>query len=467
MSQPIQEPTIGLGEDIEAFGYKQELRRGLQLHDVVLYGVLFMVLIAPQSIWGSLQVDSGGLTPLVYIIGFVAISFTALSYAAMSSKFPIAGSVYSYVQRGINPHVGFIAGWLILLDYILVPSLLIVMVMNWGTALIPNSPAWLWAVVFIAFNTFVNIRGIQMSRGVDWVIFVIEVLAVIAFIALGCNFIMGGGGAGAFVLDPIYQEGQVDAHFIAAGISLAALSFLGFDGMSTLAEETHEPEKNIGRGILIALCAIIVVFVAQTYIAAIVQPDWANTDPDMGFFDSVMLVGGPVFYKIMLVINIIAIGIANIMNAQIASSRLLFSMGRDGVLPRVLGKVHPKYQTPWVAAIFLGAFSLVLTLTAGQFGGMTVLAPMVNFGALASFIVLNFGVFWYFWCKEKQRGGKAVLRYLICPWIGILILIYVFTGFDLLTYGVGVSWFIVGLIIAAVISKGFKEVPDAFKNLEV
>ena len=121
MSQPIQEPTIGLGEDIEAFGYKQELRRGLQLHDVVLYGVLFMVLIAPQSIWGSLQVDSGGLTPLVYIIGFVAISFTALSYAAMSSKFPIAGSVYSYVQRAINPHVGFMSGWLILLDYILCP----------------------------------------------------------------------------------------------------------------------------------------------------------------------------------------------------------------------------------------------------------------------------------------------------------------------------------------------------------
>lgn len=334
------------GDNIEQFGYKQELRRGMGLWDVVMYGVLFMVIIAPQSIFGSIQQNSHGMTPLVYIIGFVAIMFTAMSYMRMSGRFPIAGSVYSYVQRGINPHVGFIAGWLILLDYILVPSLLIVMVMNWGTALIPNSPAWLWAVVFIAFNTFVNIRGIQMSRGVDWVIFVIEVLAVIAFIALGCNFIMGGGGAGAFVLDPIYQEGQVDAHFIAAGISLAALSFLGFDGMSTLAEETHEPEKNIGRGILIALCAIIIVFVAQTYIAAIVQPDWANTDPDMGFFDSVMLVGGPVFYKIMLVINIIAIGIANIMNAQMASSRLLYSMGRDGVIPKAFGKVHPKYQTP-------------------------------------------------------------------------------------------------------------------------
>ena len=116
------------------------------LWDVVLYGVLFMVIIAPQSIFGTIQQNSHGMTPLVYIIGFVAIMFTAMSYMRMSGRFPIAGSVYSYVQRGINPHVGFIAGWLILLDYILVPSLLIVMVMNWGTALIPNSPAWLWAV---------------------------------------------------------------------------------------------------------------------------------------------------------------------------------------------------------------------------------------------------------------------------------------------------------------------------------
>ena len=427
------------GDNIEQFGYKQELRRGMGLWDVVMYGVLFMVIIAPQSIFGSIQQNSHGMTPLVYIIGFVAIMFTAMSYMRMSGRFPIAGSVYSYVQRGINPHVGFIAGWLILLDYILVPSLLIVMVMNWGTALIPNSPAWLWAVVFIAFNTFVNIRGIQMSRGVDWVIFVIEILAVIAFIALGCNFIMGGGGAGAFVLDPIYQEGQVDAHFIAAGISLAALSFLGFDGMSTLAEETHEPEKNIGRGILIALCAIIIVFVAQTYIAAIVQPDWANTDPD---------------------------GIANIMNAQMASSRLLYSMGRDGVIPKAFGKVHPKYQTPWFSAVFLGVVTLCLSIPMGD--KMTQLAGLVNFGALASFILLNFAVFLFFFIREKKRNTFGdIVKYLICPWIGIAILVYVFTGFETMTYIVGIVWLIIGLIVGAVKSKGFKEVPEAFKHLEV
>lgn len=465
MAKEAQAPAKASGENIERFGYKQELRRGMGLWDVVLYGVLFMVIIAPQSIFGTIQQNSHGMTPLVYIIGFVAILFTAMSYMRMSKRFPIAGSVYSYVQRGINPHVGFMAGWLILLDYILVPGLLIVMVMNWGVALIPGSPAWLWGVVFIAFNTFANIRGIQMNRGVDWVIFVVEILAVIAFIALGCTF-LAGGGANGFTMDPIYQPGEVDLHFVAAGISIAALSFLGFDGMSTLAEETHEPEKNIGKGIIIALSIIIVVFVAQTYIAACVQPDWANTDPDMGFFDSVMIVGGEGFYKIMLVVNIVAVGIANIMNAQIASSRLLYSMGRDGVIPPIFGKVHPKYQTPWVASIFLGVVTLCLALP--LMDRMSSLAEFVNFGALSSFIMLNFAVFLFFFVKEKRcRSAKDVLMYLVCPWIGIAILVYVFTGFATMTYIVGIAWLVIGLVIGAVKSKGYKEVPEAFKNLEV
>ena len=452
------------GEGIEAFGYKQELRRGLTLKDVILYGVLFMVIIAPQSIYGEIQQESGGMTPLVYIIGFLAISFTAMGYMHMSKRFPIAGSVYSYVQRGINPHVGFVAGWLILLDYIFVPSLLLVMVANWGVALIPGSPWYLWVIVFVAFNTIVNIRGITMQKGVDWVIFAIEILAVIAFIALGTNFILGGGGSGEFTMDPIYQPGKVDVHFIAAACSIACLSFLGFDGMSTLAEETEKPEKTIGKGIIIALCIMVVVFVAQTYIAALIQPDWQNIDPEMGFFDAAMACGGPVFYKLLLVVNIVAVGIANIMNAQTASARLLYSMGRDGVIPRAFGKVHPKFQTPWFAAIAIGCVSLVLPL----FLDMATLSRFVNFGALSSFVLLNIAVFVFFFIKEKKRNSFGdIVKYLICPIVGVLILLYVFTGFDVPTYIVGIAWLIIGLIIGAVKSKGYKEVPDAFKNLEV
>ena len=467
MSKPIQTPGSTDNSSLEQFGYKQELRRGMGLWDVVLYGVLFMVIIAPHSIWGLVQQDALGMSTLVYIVGFIAIFFTALSYVRMSNKFPIAGSVYSYVQRGINPHVGFISGWLILLDYCITPALLYVLVANWGTMLVPGSPWYLWVIVFVAFNTFVNIRGISMTRGIDFVIFAVEILAVIAFIALGCNFIMGGGGAGEFNADPLWQPGKVDAHFLAAGISIAALNFLGFDGISTLAEETNEPQKNIGRGILIALGLIIVCFVAQTYIASLVQPDWQSWSPEHAenaWFYGCEMIGGELFRNIMLIINIVAIGIANIMNAQLAASRLLYSMGRDAVIPRIFGKVHPKYQTPWVGALFIGAVALVLSLVLT----MADLATLVNFGALASFIMLNFAVFWYFFIKEKKRYSFGnIVKYLICPWLGILILGYVFTGFDVMTYALGVTWFIIGFIICAVKSKGFKEVPDAFKNLDV
>lgn len=467
MSKPIQTPGSTDNSSLEQFGYKQELRRGMGLWDVVLYGVLFMVIIAPHSIWGLVQQDALGMSTLVYIVGFIAIFFTALSYVRMSNKFPIAGSVYSYVQRGINPHVGFISGWLILLDYCITPALLYVLVANWGTMLVPGSPWYLWVIVFVAFNTFVNIRGISMTRGIDFVIFAVEILAVIAFIALGCNFIMGGGGAGEFNADPLWQPGKVDAHFLAAGISIAALNFLGFDGISTLAEETNEPQKNIGRGILIALGLIIVCFVAQTYIASLVQPDWQSWSPEHAenaWFYGCEMIGGELFRNIMLIINIVAIGIANIMNAQLAASRLLYSMGRDKVIPSIFGKVHPKYQTPWVGALFIGAVALVLSLVLT----MADLATLVNFGALASFIMLNFAVFWYFFIKEKKRYSFGnIVKYLICPWLGILILGYVFTGFDVMTYALGVTWFIIGFIICAVKSKGFKEVPDAFKNLDV
>lgn len=450
----------------QQFGYKQELRRGMGLWDVVLYGVLFMVIIAPHSIWGLVQQQGLGMSTLVYLVGFVAIGFTALSYVRMSKKFPIAGSVYSYVQRGLNPHAGFISGWMIMLDYCIAPALLYTMVANWGVMLVPNSPWWLWVIVFLAFNTFVNIRGVSLTRGIDFVIFAIEIIAVIAFVALGCNFILGGGGTGEFNMDPIWQPDVVTPTFIAAGISIAALNFLGFDGISTLAEETHEPEKNIGRGIMIALLIIIVCFSVQTYIASLIQPDWMSWDEEHAnnaFFYGCQLIGGNLFMNIMLVINIVAIGIANIMNAQLAASRLLYSMGRDGVIPRIFGKVHPKYQTPWVGSLFIGVVALILV----GILGMADLATLVNFGALFGFIMLNFSVFWYFFVKQKERSFGGVVKYLICPWIGIAILVYVFTGFQALTWAMGITWFVIGMIVAAVKSKGFKEVPEAFKNLDV
>ncbi len=452
------------GGGIEQFGYKQELKRALSLRDLVLYGMLFMVIIAPMAIFGEIQIASGGMTPLVYLVGFVAISFTALSYMRMSNRFPIAGSVYAYVQRGINPHVGFVAGWLILLDYVFVPSLLYALVASWGVQVIPAIPWFAWILVFVLINTVVNVRGMEMTKGVDWIMFVMEIVVLAVFVILGLKYVFGGGGFGHLALDPFYQPGKVDAKFIASACSIACLSFLGFDGMSTLAEETVKPEKTVGKGILIALLAIACVFVLQTYVAALILPDWQNTDMESGFFDAAALAGGEIFKIVLLVVNIIAIGIANIMAAQTATARMLYGMGRDGVIPRVFAKIHSKYQTPYVGAIVIGAFSCIVPLVLS----ISQLVRLVNFGALSSFLLLNFAVFLFFFIKEKKNKGFGnIVKYVICPWCGIAILLFVFTGFDKLTYMVGIVWLIIGLIIGFVKSKGYKEVPEAFKKLEV
>ncbi|MEL7656492.1 MAG: APC family permease [Bacillota bacterium] len=449
---------------IEAFGYKQELKRALTLKDVVLYGMLFMVIIAPMSIFGEIQAASGGLTPLVYIVGALAISFTALSYMHMSNRFPIAGSVYAYVQRGINPHVGFIAGWLILLDYVFIPSLLYALVAAWGIALIPTIPWFVWILIFVIFNTIVNIRGMEMTKGVDWVMFIMEIGILLFFLIIGLKFVLGGGGYGGLSIAPFYQPGKVDAGFIASACTIACLSFLGFDGISTLAEETIQPEKTIGKGIIIALVGIGIVFVLQTYVAALILPDWENTDTATGFFDAAALAGGEGLRIVLLVINILAVGIANIMAAQTATARMLYGMGRDGVIPRIFAKVHPKYQTPYVGTIIIGAASCLLPiiLTISQ------LVRLVNFGALSSFILLNVAVFVFFFVKEKRRNSFGdIVKFLICPVLGVAILLFVFTGFETLTYIIGFSWLAVGIVIGAIKSKGYKEVPDAFKNLQV
>ena len=454
-----EQKNIGVG--IEEFGYKQELHRALHLKDLVIYGMLFMVIIAPMSIYGQIEQASGGMTPLVYLVGVIAITFTALSYMFMSARFPIAGSVYAYVQRGINPHVGFIAGWLILLDYVFIPSLLYAIVAGWCIALVPQIPFFVWVILFVLINTTINVRGIESTAKTDWVMFILEIGVLLFFIIFGLMFVFKGGGAGHLSIAPFYQPGKINPAFIASATSIACLSFLGFDGISTLAEETVQPEKTVGKAILIALVAIGLVFILQTYIADLILPDWQNIDPNTGFFDAAALAGGQVFKVILLVINILAVGIANTMAAQTATARMLFGMSRDGVMPKIFSKIHPKYKTPYLGSIIIGVVSCIVPLlfTIAQ------LARLVNFGALSSFLMLNFAVFLFFFIKEKNRGFGAIIKYLVCPWCGIAILLFVFTGFEKLTFIIGISWLIVGLIIGYIKSKGYKEVPEAFRNV--
>ena len=449
---------------VEQFGYKQELSRELSLKDLIVYGMLFMGIIAPASIFGEVHVVSNGMAPFVYLVGLCAIAFTALSYKQMSSRFPIAGSVYSYVQRGINPHVGFCAGWLILIDYILIPALLCGFVGLWCNDLVPMIPVPVWAVLFIVVNSLINIRGIKYTAITDWVIFFIQIVAFLVFAVIGIKFVLGGGGYGAFVPDPIIDPSKIDISFVATACSIACLSFLGFDGISTLAEETKKPEKTVGSATLLSLLCVGAIFIVFTYIAALCWgPDTTGLDEELGFFQIATLVGGDVLRVFYSVVLIVAAGIANMLTSQAAITRILFGMSRDGMMPKFMSKVHPKFKTPYLTTIFIACF----TCAAAMIPVMTIVR-FVNFGALTSFIVLNFTVIWFFFIKEKQRAGiKNLLLYLICPAIGIFILGFVWSGFDSPTLIVGFSWLAVGIVVGAIKSKGYKEVPEAFRKMEV
>ena len=464
MSNETGNGGIPEGMTVENFGYKQELKRVLKLPDLIVYGLLFIIVTAPMGVFGEVHVLSHGMTPMVYVVGAVAMIFTALSYSQMSSRFPIAGSVYSYVQRGVNPHVGFFVGWLIMIDYFLIPALNYGFVGAWCHDLLPAIPFWVFILVLLLINTFINYRGITLMQIINWIVFIIQVAIVVVFIVVGVNFIMNGGGYGGFTTKPIYNPEYFNIGFIATAASVACLSFLGFDAISTLSEETLRPERNIGRATVLTLIIVGIIFFVITYIAASVWGDKSLDEMDQvtGIFQVAALMGGQVLRVTLTIVMLIG-GAVGSLAAQAAITRILFSMSRDNMMPKFMGKVHEKYQTPYITVLLVSAIIFFCSLVSPLN-----LIRLVNFGALSSFIVLNFAVFWFFFVREGRRHSVGdIVKFLICPVIGIFILCFVWGGLEGWAKILGFCWLAVGIIFGAVKTHGFKEVPDVFKNAQL
>jgi len=264
--------TGGGAEDIERYGYRQELHRSLSFVDLLIYGLVFMVPIAPFGIFGGVFQGSGGMVALAYAIGMVAMMFTALSYAEMSRAFPMAGSVYSYAGRGIAPPVGFLSGWMILLDYVLVPGLLYLIAGIAMNSLVPSVPVWLWLVGFVVLNTAVNYAGIEMTAKVNKVMLVAELIVLAIFIVIGLVALAQGKGRG-FEWSPLYNPDTFSWSLVFGAVSIAVLSFLGFDGISMLAEENKDSARAIGRAMVAALLLAGALFIVQTWVASLLVPD--------------------------------------------------------------------------------------------------------------------------------------------------------------------------------------------------
>ncbi len=235
---------------LEAMGYKQELKRAMSVPDMLVYGLIFMVPIAPFGIYGGVFGDSGGMPALVYLVGMIAMMFTAFSYATLSQAFPVSGSVYGYTSRGINKPSGFVTGWTMLLDYLLVPTLLYVVAAQAMSGIVPEVPALIWGILFVAINTFVNIRGIELTVIVDRVAVVLEILCLGVFVVMGALWIATDPLSNGFTIQPFYNPETFNPGLVMSAVSLGVLSFLGFDGIATLSEEAKDAKKGPSKAMV-------------------------------------------------------------------------------------------------------------------------------------------------------------------------------------------------------------------------
>jgi amino acid transporter len=403
------------------------------------------------AIFGAVYSASGGMPALAYALGMVALLFTAASYTQMVKAFPLSGSVYNYAGRAIGAPAGFLTGWAILLDYIVVPSLLYLVAGVAMNASLPQVPTWVWLVGFVALNTLVNLRGIRMTAAVTKVMIVVELAVLALFLSVGVWALLHGRGRG-FSLTPLFNPSTFSWPIVFGAVSVAVLSFLGFDGIAMLVEEAKGGAAQIGRAMRLALVLAGLLFIAQVFVAALLVPDpaglLANGDPNgTAFYDAATVAGGQWLSHVTATATAVSWGLADTLVAQVAVSRLLYAMARDGQLPAFLAKVSVKRSVPANATVVVALISTALGLwAAGRPDGVGLLASLINMGALIAFLVLHLCVVVHYVIRQRSRRLWA---HLIAPLAGFAILTYVVINANVLAQTVGLVWLGIGAIVLA------------------
>ncbi|MGB7739741.1 MAG: APC family permease [Steroidobacteraceae bacterium] len=436
----------GAATSVESFGYKQELKRSLSLSDLLVYGLVFIVPIAPIAVFGIVYNVSKGMVPLVYLVGLVAMVFTALSYMALSRAFPIAGSVYTYSARSIGPAAGFFSGWAILLDYLLLPTLVYVSCAIALHATLPAVPKPVWVVLLLALSTLINYFGIEATARMNFVLLGLQLVLLLVFMSVGLYALSNHVGGAHLSLAPFYNPVELTPSLLFGALSLAVLSFLGFDAISTLSEETKDGPDAVSRATMLSLCIAAVLFVAQTYLASLFVLGRTSFAPgeetEAAFYNIAAMIGGN-WLKVMLTIPaVLFAGIAGALTAQAATARLLYGMARDGQLPHLLAHVHPVRKVPNRAIFLIAAITLVLGIWLVD--QLELLASMVSFGALLGFMMLHFAVMAHFLGRQKSRKW---LRHLVVPTVGLAIVVYVLVNAHTEAKIAGTLWMVAGLAL--------------------
>jgi putrescine importer len=451
----------------EAGGGGQQFRRTLKLSDLIFYGIVLIQPIAPIPLYGVAQkLSDGHFVTIILIAGF-AMLITAVSYGRMAALYPTAGSAYTYVGKGLNPHLGFLAGWAMILDYLLQPLINTVWI---STALhersayfhIPQIPFVIWALIIAGIMTALNLAGVKASATANKVLLAVMSVVVVYFIVAAVRFLYGGQGwAGLFSIQPIYDPKTFNAHKILTATSFAALTYVGFDGVTTLAEDVENPKRNVLLAVVLT-CVIAGVFSGlEAYLGARVWPNWQSfPNLETAFMDICARAGGLILsWSMALVLIVAAFGSG--LTGTLGAARLLFGMGRDNVLPKkFFGKLTPGTSTPTNNILLIGGLSFVGSVMLNYIGSAYEHAgELMNFGAFLAFMGVNFACFWQFSMRRQQGAPMNIVRDALLPLVGFLFCGLIWWNLNMIAKTVGGIWFAVGLLYVGYKTNWFRSAP--------
>ncbi|HEY6577380.1 MAG TPA: APC family permease [Mycobacterium sp.] len=423
------------------------LKRALGVPSLVLFGMVYMVPLTVFTTYGIVTQLTGGRLSVAYLVTLAAMVFTARSYARMSAAFPVAGSTYAYTQRTFGAPVGFLAGWSLLLDYLFLPMLNYLVIGIYMTAAIPAVPPWVWILIAIVVVTVLNIVGIVSVARANFLLLALQIIFIVVFVVMAFVTINKVGNVN--LMAPFTGDGTVGgAGPIFAGAAILCLSFLGFDAVSTMSEEANDPRRTVPKAIMIATVGCGLIFFGLSYVSQLVFPSNQFADVDSGSLDVMTSAGGQ-FLNTFFTAAYIAGCIGSALTSQASVARILYAMGRDGIMPRkVFGHVSARFSTPTFAILVVSVISL-----AALWIDLGFLASIVSFGALVAFSAVNLTVIKHYFFDE---GEKNVLNNVVLPVIGFLLTVWLWFNLSGLTLEVGVIWLAIGFVWLLFVTRAFQ-----------
>ena len=422
--------------------------------NLLVFGIISVQPTAPMGIYGVVSNIAGGHVVTTIFIGMIAMLFTAISYGRMARVYPSAGSAYTYVGKEINPLLGYVTGWSMLMDYLLNPIICVIWCSAAAQNVIPGVPYAAWAVAFVIVFTALNLRGVQTSSRVNAILAGVMSIVVVIFLAYAIRYIaqvvrpIGGQW-----LIPFYDPATFTASRLFHGTSVAVLTYIGFDGISTMSEEVENPRRNIMLATVFTCLVIGVLSMIEVYAAQLVWPGrtpFPEAMVDTAFVHIAQRVGGSFLFQLLNAILLIA-NMGSGMAAQFGASRLLYGMGRANALPkRFFGAVDAKNSIPRNNVLAVGACMLVgvFLMTYGQG------AELLNFGAFIAFIGVNAAAFLHY----KFRSQEKVFLPALIPLLGMAVCIFIWLNLSHSAQLLGVIWILIGLAIYFIMRRRAPEV---------